>query len=100
LQALHGIKCFSERTFADFFELFEYEYHAILKDKTKVLRSYLNILLVQLERICNPQQTAKTHNSKGEKVKEFEKLVEQHFRVQQNALILCRKAACDGKLPQ
>jgi AraC family transcriptional activator of pobA len=63
-----------------FFELFQYEYHAILKDKTKVLRSYLNILLVQLERIYNPQINVKIHNSKNEKVKEFEKLVELHFR--------------------
>ncbi|GAA4771035.1 MULTISPECIES: helix-turn-helix domain-containing protein [Flavobacterium] len=63
-----------------FFELFEYEYNAILKDKTKALRSYLNILLVQLERIYNPQISNKTHNSKNEKIKEFEKLVEQYFR--------------------
>lgn len=63
-----------------FFELFEYEYNAILKDKTKVLRSYLNILLVQLERIYSPQANTKTHNSKNEKVKEFEKLVEHHFK--------------------
>ncbi len=63
-----------------FFELFDYEYSVILKDKTKVLRSYLNILLVHLERIYNPQVSIKTHNSKNEKVKEFEKLVEQHFR--------------------
>ncbi|HOZ75151.1 MAG TPA: helix-turn-helix domain-containing protein [Flavobacterium sp.] len=75
-----ALSAFQKEHLQTFFELFEYEYHAILKDKTKVLRSYLNILLVQLERICNPQQTAKTHNSKGEKVKEFEKLVEQHFR--------------------
>ena len=62
-----------------FFELFELEYHAILKDKTKALRSYLNILLVQLERIYNPQKSIKI-NSKSDKVKEFEKLVEVHFK--------------------
>ncbi len=63
-----------------FFELFAYEYNAVLKDKNKVLRSYLNILLVQLDRICNPDSLIKSHNTKSEKVKEFEKLVELHFR--------------------
>lgn len=64
-----------------FFELFQAEYNTILKDKNKVLRSYLNILLVQLERLYAPQTTnSKTHSLKNEKVKEFEKLVEQYFR--------------------
>lgn len=63
-----------------FFELFEYEYKTVLKDKTKVLRSYLNILLVQLERMYSPEISSKMHNSKNEKIKEFEKLVELHFR--------------------
>ena len=40
----------------------------------------MNILLVQLERIYNPQKSAKVHNSKNEKVKEFEKLVDNYFR--------------------
>lgn len=63
-----------------FFELFQHEYSTVLKDKTKVLRSYLNILLVQLERIYSPQIGVRTHNNKNEKVKEFEKLVESHFK--------------------
>lgn len=75
-----SLNSFQKEHLQTFFELFEYEYNAILKDKTKVLRSYLNILLVQLERIYNPQIITKTHNSKNEKVKEFEKLVEQHFK--------------------
>jgi AraC family transcriptional activator of pobA len=74
------INSFQKEHLLTFFELFEYEYNAVLKDKTKVLRSYLNILLVQLERIYNPQLITKTHNSKNEKVKEFEKLIEQHFK--------------------
>lgn len=63
-----------------FFELFEYEYNSILKDKTKVLRSYLNILLVQLERIYNPLNKGRIHNIKNEKIKEFEKLVDLYFK--------------------
>ncbi|HRG17460.1 MAG TPA: helix-turn-helix domain-containing protein [Flavobacterium lutivivi] len=75
-----SLNIFQKEHLQTFFELFDYEYNAILKNKTKVLRSYLNILLVQLERIYNPQITIKTHNSKNEKVKEFEKLVDQHFK--------------------
>lgn len=74
------LNAFQKEHLHTFFELFDYEYNTILKDKTKALRSYLNILLVQLERIYNPQISIKAHNSKNEKVKEFEKLVEQHFR--------------------
>lgn len=75
-----SLNTFQNEHLQTFFELFEYEYNAVLKDKTKVLRSYLNILLVQLERVYNPQHNGKTHNSKYDKVKEFEKLVEQHFK--------------------
>lgn len=71
---------FQKKHLQTFFELFEYEYKEMLKDRTKVLRSYLNILLVQLERIYNPQTSLKTHNSKSGKIKEFEKLVDQYFR--------------------
>ena len=84
----HGCKPFvslnsiQKENLQTFFELFEFEYNAILKDKTKVLRSILNILLVQMERIYNPQIQPKTNNSKNEKIKEFEKLVEQHFKEQ------------------
>ncbi|WP_353087600.1 helix-turn-helix domain-containing protein [Flavobacterium sp.] len=35
-----------------------------------------------MERIYNPQIQPKTNNSKNEKIKEFEKLVEQHFKEQ------------------
>lgn len=65
-----------------FFELFEHEYEAILKNKTKALRSYLNILLVQLERIYNPEINIKAQNGKNDKIKEFEKLVEQYFKTE------------------
>ncbi len=74
------LSSFQKEHLKTFFELFHYEYSALLKDKTKVLRSYLNILLVQLERIYNPQFSPKIHNSKNEKVREFEKLVEHHFK--------------------
>ncbi len=77
-----ALNAFQKETLETFFELFEFEYTAILKDKTKVLRSILNILLVQMERIYNPQIQPKTNNSKNEKIKEFEKLVEQHFKEQ------------------
>lgn len=75
-----ALTTFQKEHLNTFFELFEYEYNAILKDKNKVLRSYLNILLVQLERIYNPEKNSRVHNSKNEKIKEFEKLVEQHFK--------------------
>jgi AraC family transcriptional regulator, transcriptional activator of pobA len=74
------LNTFQKEHLETFFELFAYEYHGVLKDKTKVLRSYLNILLVQLERMCNPQMISKVHNSKNEKIKEFEKLVENYFK--------------------
>ncbi|MBS7786198.1 AraC family transcriptional regulator [Flavobacterium sp. CYK-55] len=79
-QPYMSLSTFQNEHLQTFFELFAYEYNAVLKDKNKVLRSYLNILLVQLERVYNPSSTVKTHNTKNDKVKEFEKLVELHFR--------------------
>lgn len=75
-----SLNSFQKEHMQTFFELFDYEYNAALKEKTKVLRSYLNIVLVQIERIYNPQISVKTHPNKNEKIKEFEKLVEQHYK--------------------
>lgn len=59
--------------------LFE-EYIARKQETNKVVRSYLNILLFELERLYHPIGFAKTINIKKSKVHEFEDLIEQHFK--------------------
>lgn len=56
------------------------EYHDHKRDAQKVLRSYLNILLVELERSFNPTGQSKKMSAQMEKIHEFEALIEQHFQ--------------------
>ncbi|MBD3750630.1 MAG: AraC family transcriptional regulator [Sphingobacteriales bacterium] len=58
--------------------LFE-EYSLKKRESDKVLRSYLNIVLFELERLYNPTGFLKSKNLKREKVHEFELLIDQYF---------------------
>lgn len=55
------------------------EYILNKRETKKVLRSYLNIILFELERLYNPIGFVKSKNLKQEKVHEFEKLIDKHF---------------------
>lgn len=57
----------------------EYKLHK--RETKKVLRSYLNIILFELERCYNPVGLVKPRNIKQEKVQEFERLIDKHFEV-------------------
>lgn len=49
------------------------------KERQKVLRSYLNIVLVELERLYNPIGFMKRKNMKTEKIQQFETLISEHY---------------------
>lgn len=56
------------------------EFHLNKKDSKKVLRSYLNIILFELDRLYHPIEVINNNKSiKLEKIQEFEKLVDKHF---------------------
>jgi AraC family transcriptional activator of pobA len=60
-------------------KLISEEYFLRKRETKKVLRSYLNIMLFELERLYNPAGVVKNKNIKQEKVHEFEQLIECHF---------------------
>ncbi len=60
-------------------QLLHEEYLQKKSETQKVLRSYLNIFLFELERIFCPIEIEKNRNQKKDKIKQFEKLVEQNF---------------------
>jgi len=51
-------------------------------ESKKVIRSYLNIILFELERLYTPFGVIKSKNLRREKIVYFEKLIEQHFQSQ------------------
>ncbi|MFN4080837.1 MAG: helix-turn-helix domain-containing protein [Saprospiraceae bacterium] len=55
------------------------EYSLRKRETKKVLRSYLNITLFELERCYRPFGQVKAKNLKQEKVHEFERLIDKHF---------------------
>lgn len=55
------------------------EYILKKRETKKVLRSYLNIVLFELERLYSPTGYVKSKNLKQEKVHEFEQLIDKHF---------------------
>ncbi|WP_460474364.1 helix-turn-helix domain-containing protein [Emticicia fontis] len=55
------------------------EYKSGQKEYTKVLRSYLNILLFEVERLMNPNGLMFKKNHKQEKVHQFEALIDKQF---------------------
>lgn len=49
------------------------------RETQKVLRSYLNILLYEFERMYNPNGVKRAKNVKQEKIREFELLIDRYF---------------------
>jgi AraC-like DNA-binding protein len=60
-------------------QLMGLEYFDLQKRSTKVLRSYLNILLFELDRLHSPEGTSIQKGQKSEKFLQFEELIEKHF---------------------
>lgn len=60
--------------------LFETEYRSQNRETNKVLRSYLNILLFELERLYDPLGFVKSRNIKQEKVHQFEDLIDKYYK--------------------
>lgn len=60
-------------------ELMQEEYLQQKNDANKVIRSYLNIFLFELERFFKPLGASKHKNLKQDKIQLFEKLIENHF---------------------
>lgn len=60
-------------------KLLSEEYSLKKRETKKVLRSYLNIVLFELERLYSPSGFAKSKNLKQEKVHEFEQLIDKYF---------------------
>lgn len=58
----------------------ESEFCSNKTDSKKALRSYLNILLIDIERLYCPSKISKIHGFSKEKAIQFQKLVEQHFK--------------------
>lgn len=61
--------------------LLDIEYASQKREAKKVLRSYLNILLVELDRIYSPTGFVSGHSAHLEKIKQYEALIEMHFLV-------------------
>jgi AraC family transcriptional activator of pobA len=55
------------------------EFQLQSKDSETILRSYLNIVLFELDRQINPNETFKNTSIKNDKIKLFETLIEKHF---------------------
>lgn len=58
----------------------EQEFRSNKTDSYKALRSYLNILLIEIERLYCPSKNSKVYGFSKEKAFQFQKLVEQHFK--------------------
>lgn len=56
------------------------EFRMKQKASQKVLRSYLNILLIELDRLHIPVQAVNIHNAVHEKIQKYQALIEQHFK--------------------
>jgi AraC-like DNA-binding protein len=59
--------------------LMEQEFNAHHKSAEKVLRSYLNILLFDLDRNLHPHRRIECKNNKTDKIIQFERLVDDYF---------------------
>jgi AraC-like DNA-binding protein len=62
-------------------DIFFQEFRLQKRETTKILRSYLNIFLFELERLYNPKGVISNNTPKQQKVQEFEKLIEEHFKI-------------------
>lgn len=59
--------------------LLQEEYLMQKSDTVKVLRSYLNIFLFELDRLYIPQSSLRSKNPRQEKIHLFQQLIEKHF---------------------
>lgn len=57
------------------------EYKLQKRESQKVLRSYLNILLFELDRLYNPLDFAKNKSPKQDKIQQFEKFIEKNYKI-------------------
>lgn len=62
-------------------EIFFKEFNLHRRESAKVLRSYLNILLFDLERLYDPSGFVVNNSPKQQKIKEFEKLIDKDFKI-------------------
>lgn len=62
-------------------EIFYREFSLYSSGSVKVLRSYLNILLFDLQRLYDPLGLVVNNTPKQQKIKEFEKLIDKDFRL-------------------
>lgn len=60
-------------------ELISTEYFNQKRDQNKVLRSYTNILLFELDRLYNSNDSIQVRNIKHEKIQQFEQLINEHY---------------------
>jgi len=60
-------------------KLLSEEYILQRRETKKVLRSYLNIILFELERLYNPMGFVMGNSIKQQKVLEFERLIDKHY---------------------
>lgn len=63
----------------DLVTLMKVEFDLQKRETNKVLRSYLNIILFELERLYSPSGFVKSMNHKVEKLHQFEVLIDKHF---------------------
>ncbi|WP_169191530.1 helix-turn-helix domain-containing protein [Chitinophaga sp. Ak27] len=61
--------------------LMQQEFYSQYKGVDRVLRSYLNILLCMLDQCCSTEALAEKNNSRDEKIRSFEQLLEIHYKV-------------------
>jgi AraC-like DNA-binding protein len=60
-------------------DLLNSEFKLQKRESSKILRSYLNIFLIELERLYNPTGHLKSRSQKNEKIQHFEDLIDKHF---------------------
>jgi len=65
--------------FEGLLQLVQEEFSMRLSESIKVLRSYVNILLFELERLHSSEYSIKKTDAKSEKIQRFKKLIEQNY---------------------
>lgn len=68
-----------QKKLAVLLQLIQEEYDLKKNETIKVIRSYLNIFLFELERLYKPLGIIKNRNTKNDKIQQFEKLIEMNF---------------------
>ena len=82
--AYHSIKLnpLQQKHWNSILELLEQEFQLQRTETSNVLRSYLNIVLHEAERIYNPLGISSSKSHKKDKLERFEELIENHFVTQ------------------